>query len=126
MTPRTFLRKRGRDMATEELPKRVFVSHSHADNATAHPLVQALRDAGYEVWYDESNMEAGNLADTIERELRDADVCVVVLSPEAVASPWVKSEWYAAWELMRDPNQRLKALVPVIAAPCDIPILLRG
>ncbi len=38
---------------------RVFVSHSHQDNAFCQQIVQALRDAGADVWYDEHNLRLG-------------------------------------------------------------------
>ena len=37
-------------------PLRIFVSHSHQDDAFARGLVAALRGAGSDVWYDEHNM----------------------------------------------------------------------
>ena len=49
---------------------KIFVSHSHQDDATSHTLVDGLRDAGADVWYDEYNMGAGRLMDVIDRELR--------------------------------------------------------
>ena len=48
---------------------RVFVSHSHEDDAFCQPVVTALRDAGADVWYDEHNLGSGNLMDVIMREL---------------------------------------------------------
>jgi predicted esterase len=49
---------------------RIFVSHSHKDDWFAHQLVNALRSAGADVWYDEHNMSAGSLNAIIEREVR--------------------------------------------------------
>jgi len=55
---------------------RVFVSHSHADNAYCRAFVTALRkglnDADGKrtlVWYDESNMTDGELLRTIQPEI---------------------------------------------------------
>jgi hypothetical protein len=41
------------------IPSHVFVSHSHADNEFCRRLVQTLRNAGLNVWYDEQNLSAG-------------------------------------------------------------------
>jgi len=49
---------------------RVFVSHSHEDDAFCRALVAGLRAAGADVWYDEHNLGSGQLLDTIEAELR--------------------------------------------------------
>jgi hypothetical protein len=35
---------------------RIFVSHSHKDDAACHARVAALRDASADVWYDEHNL----------------------------------------------------------------------
>ena len=53
-------------MATLE----IFVSHSHEDDAFCRLLVDALRHAGADVWYDEHNLVSGQLLDVIEHELR--------------------------------------------------------
>jgi hypothetical protein len=110
-------------MSSTRPARRVFVSHSHSDNDFSRKLVQSLVGAGLDVWYDERNLGAGYLGPTIERELQSSDSYIVILSP-AAASQWVQSEWYAAWELLREGKMRL--FVPVVAAECEIPLLLRG
>src|SRR5689334_5381494 len=81
---------------------RIFVSHSHQDNAFCHVLVKALRGAGVDVWYDEHNMGSGRLGPTIEREERERPVFVVILSPAALHSPWVEDETRWAYGLWRN------------------------
>src|SRR5271165_130016 len=111
-------------MSTEVAAKRIFVSHSHADNEFSRRLVQSLTDAGLDVWYDEQNLGAGHLAEIIERELSSADSYIIVLSPHAMASPWVQDERQAAWDLRRE--GKIHYFVPVVAEECEIPLLLRG
>jgi predicted esterase len=65
---------------------RIFVSHSYKDDAACHALVDALRGAGADVWYDEHNMTSGRLGPTSERELRARPVFIVMLSPAALTS----------------------------------------
>lgn len=103
---------------------RVFVSHSHSDNLFARKLVSALTDAGISVWYDEVSLGAGNLGQIIEQELLASDAYIVIFTPSSVTSQFVRSEWYAAWELQREGKMRL--FVPVVAEPCEIPLLLRA
>ena len=93
---------------------RVFVSHSHQDNDFCHAIVQALRDAGADVWYDEHNLGSGRLGPTIERELRDRPVFVVILSPSALQSQWVEDETRWAYGLQRKDTKRI--IQPVVAA----------
>ncbi|HEY1391421.1 MAG TPA: toll/interleukin-1 receptor domain-containing protein [Ktedonobacterales bacterium] len=105
---------------------RVFVSHSHEDTAFCHALVQALRGAGADVWYDEHNMGSGRLGPTIEREVRERPVFVVILSPAALHSPWVEDETGWAYGLLRKEANRL--ILPVTAAALqenDIWLFLR-
>ncbi len=110
-------------MSSSEPAKRIFVSHSHADNDFSRKLVQSLSDVDIDVWYDERKLGAGTLAQNIEQALLAADSYIVILSPAAVASPWVQMEWYAALELYRESKIRF---IPVIVEDCEIPLLLRG
>ncbi len=49
---------------------------------------------------------------------------VIVLSPAAVASRWVREEMDAAKALeYEDPEQRI--ILPVVAQPCEIPLFFR-
>ncbi|MGZ3681757.1 MAG: toll/interleukin-1 receptor domain-containing protein [Ktedonobacterales bacterium] len=104
--------------------QRVFISHSHQDAAFSERVATALIAAGLDVWYDEMNMGVGHLAPAIEHELVSRDTFLLVLSPAALASQWVQSEWYAAWELLG--QGKIRAFIPIIAERCEIPLLLRG
>jgi tetratricopeptide (TPR) repeat protein len=93
---------------------KIFVSHSHHDDALCRQLVADLRTADTDVWYDEHNLGSGQLIDTIERELRDRPVFIVILSPPALSSPWVRDETKWAYNLYRrDQTQRI--ILPVLA-----------
>ena len=107
---------------------RIFVSHSHSDNAYCRAFVAALRDAlggaDEAVWYDEHNLGWGNIRRTIERELEQRQHFIAILSPAAVESPWVNDEIDAALGLLREGRMRTVAFVT--AVKCDVPRLLRG
>lgn len=91
----------------------VFVSHAQEDYAFCREVVEGLRGAGADVWYDEHNMGPGLLMDTIEREMRRRPVFVLVLSPAALRSKWVhdECEWAYA-QKKRDPS---RIILPVVA-----------
>ena len=93
---------------------KVFVSHSHQDDAFCRQLVSALRGAGVDVWYDEHNMGSGQLGPTIERELKERPEFVLILSPAALASAWVEDEARWAYELYR--KDRSHTILLVLAA----------
>src|SRR5260221_12627061 len=94
---------------------RIFVSHSHEDDAFCRALVDDLRTAGADVWYDEHNLGSGQLMTVIQRELGSRPVFVVILTKATFASHWVRRETLWAYELAdRDPT---RILLPVTAGP---------
>ena len=96
---------------------RIFVSHSHEDDAFCRALVQGLRQAGADVWYDEHNLGSGQLMTVIQRELGSRPVFVVILTRATFASRWVRRETLWAYELGdRDPT---RILLPVTAGPIE-------
>lgn len=104
---------------------RIFVSHSSADNTFCEALVQALRTAGADVWYDQQNIGTGQLTETITQELRSRTVFVLVLSKAAFASPWVHSECQWAFNLhQREPTRVILPVVAQAIAPSDFDAML--
>jgi tetratricopeptide (TPR) repeat protein len=96
---------------------KVFVSHSSEDKAFAHTLVDALRGAGADVWYDELNLGPGRLLDIIQKELARRPVFIVVLSKAAFTSGWVRDECRWAYNLFKRTPSRI--VMPVVASPID-------
>lgn len=106
---------------------RIFVSHSHTDDEFADQLVVELRNAGADVWYDKENLGQAHIRDTVEREMRKRDVFIVVLSPTALESKWVKAEINAALDLQDDNKSRV--ILPIVAETVnqgDITAFLRN
>ena len=96
---------------------RVFVSHSHEDDAFCRALVAGLRRAGSDVWYDEHNLGSGQLMTVIQRELGSRPVFIVILTKATFASLWVRRETMWAYELAdRDPTH---IILPVTAGPIE-------
>jgi TIR domain-containing protein len=80
------------DMAGMATPT-IFVSHSHNDNSWCRSFVSALKSAGYDVWYDESSLQAGqSFIKKIEQEIETRHVFLIVLTPESWTSKWVRRE----------------------------------
>lgn len=100
---------------------RIFLSHSHEDNAWCRQFVEGLREIGADVWYDEHNLGYGVLQDTIDRQLRDRPTFVVVLTPASTRSAWVRLEMDAAMRLQQKEPERI--ILPVIAETCEMPLL---
>ncbi len=94
---------------------RVFISHSTKDAKFVDGLVQRLRDHYITSWYAPRHMPGGYFKSNIEQALRDCDWFLLVLSPEALESEWVKLEVDIAMADTRFKNK----VIPVLAHACD-------
>ncbi len=72
----------------------VFLSYSRADRVAAEIASRLLRDAGFSVWIDNTNLAPGTASwqAAIEQAINQSQIIVVLLSPEAKASEWVGIE----------------------------------
>jgi len=94
----------------------VFISYSRADLAFVDQLANDIRDAGFDVWYDVSELEGGDRWSTeIEKAIRGSQHVIVVLSPDSVNSEWVEREYLLAGKLK-------KIVVPLYYRPCELPM----
>lgn len=74
-------------------PTEIFLSHPSKDRRFAVRLAERLRRDGFSVWYSERYIAgAQQWHDEIGAALRRCDWFVLVLSPSAVRSKWVKHE----------------------------------
>lgn len=94
----------------------IFVSHSHKDEAFTERLVADLHQAGAEVWVDVAGITHGNFMQHIDEALAHCDWLVLVLTPHALASQYVKDEVYAG--LHRVKQGYMCDVIPVLAARC--------
>jgi len=79
-------------------------------------LVQALRAHGVRAWYSEAHIVgAQQWHDEIGRALARCDWFLLILSPAAVKSKWVKRELLFA---LQD-DRYLERIVPILRKPCD-------
>ena len=75
------------------MPLEVFLSHSSVDRTFVKKLAHTLRCHGVPVWYSETNKRGAQVwHDEIGGALRRCDWMVLILSPDAVDSKWVKRE----------------------------------
>src|SRR6185437_12548250 len=96
---------------------RVFVSHSSSDVAFASRFSQDLRQLGADVWLDSSHLGAGDFVARINAALQGSDVFVLVLTPTALESKWVRQEMNAA--ITREQQGLLGSLFVVEAQHCS-------
>ncbi len=70
----------------------LFVSYSRADQKRALPIIMALEQAGFRVWWD-GLLEGGDtFLPTTEAALEGADAVVVLWSKTSIDSHWVRDE----------------------------------
>lgn len=72
---------------------KLFISHAWEDKEFAKPLADALRAAGYEVWFDEYAFRLGDsLLGKINEGILAADFGVVVFSQDYLRKFWTRTE----------------------------------
>lgn len=97
------------------MPKEVFVSHSHKDQAFVGWLAGVLQGYGIPVWHGDDNIRgAQQWHDEIGRALQRCDWFIVVLSPDSVDSIWVKRELLYALQQDRFEGR----IVPLLQRAC--------
>ncbi|MDX6382539.1 MAG: hypothetical protein QOK48_112 [Blastocatellia bacterium] len=103
----------------------VFLSHNAKDKPRVRRLAERLREAGLRVWFDEWNVEFGDIiALKVNEGLNQSRVLLLCISPNALASNWVALERSTA--IHRDPSNKGRRFIPLLLADCDLPGTLRG
>ncbi len=98
-------------------PAEIFLSHSSKDQAFVGRLAAALGRHGLKVFYSKKSIRgAQQWHDEIGRALARCDWFLLVLSPAAVGSEWVKRELVCALQSKR----YRKHIAPLLLKPCKI------
>lgn len=92
----------------------IFISYSRKDEVFARRLAASLSDMGVDVWIDVDDIPVGKKwSSAIQRGLDSADLMILVISPDSMASQNVEDEW----QYFLDNG---KTVVPVLARPTKI------
>jgi len=102
---------------------RVFLSYAQSDREVAKELASRLEEAGHSVWLPDDELFPGeNWALEIGKALNESEAMVVLLSPQAMKSDWVRKEI----EFALGARQYRGRLIPVMVKPTsDIPWILK-
>ncbi|MGI4814723.1 MAG: SUMF1/EgtB/PvdO family nonheme iron enzyme [Janthinobacterium lividum] len=92
----------------------IFISYKKEDVLLTERIASALQGEGFSVWWDDGLTPREAWDATIEHEIAAAAAVVVLWTPRAVLSDWVRTEAHYA--------QDRGKLIPVLAEPCSIPI----
>jgi len=76
---------------------RAFISYKSEYRDIASRLRNTLQDWGYRTWFDVDDIKEGFFRDAIQQGLESASVVIGVLTPEALKSREVLSEWNYAY-----------------------------
>ncbi len=95
----------------------IFLSYSKSDRPRAKSIAEMLEGRGWSVWWDRVIPIGRTWDDIIEEEISKARSVVVLWSPSAVASDWVKNE-------ARDAMER-HIIIPATISPVRLPIEFR-
>ena len=104
---------------------KVFISHADTDKTFVRKVVAGLEEAGFEAWDASREILPGdNWADITARALQESEAMVVLLSPDALRSGWVRREIDYALGEQRYAN-RLIPVLPKELNEEEIPWILR-
>jgi hypothetical protein len=96
-------------------PRRIFLSYAPSDRQLAETLAKDLSAAGFAVWSDQEALPGDNWARKVGEALEESEAMVVIVSPAAAKSEWVRREVEFALGSPRYAGR----LIPVIAKPTD-------
>jgi TolB-like protein/Tfp pilus assembly protein PilF len=122
----------GEDKAGVGAPA-VFISYASQDATAAARICSALRQAGIEVWFDQSELRGGDVWDRqIRQQIHECRLFMPVVSAntEARVEGYFRREWKLAVDRTHDLSERVAFLVPIVIdstpeAKADVPDAFR-
>lgn len=98
--------------------QRIFISYSRKDINFVRKLAGDLEKAGYDVWWDLTDLRGGDdWPRVIPAAIESSQYVIVVLSPNSAISDWVEKEYTQALSLH-------KKIIPIMLARTNIPFAL--
>jgi dienelactone hydrolase len=97
--------------------KAVFLSYASQDAEAAQSLCKALRAAGIEVWFDQSELRGGDVWDRkIRQQIRDCVVFIPIISAHTQQRPegYFRLEWRLAEQRSHLMGRNRTFIVPVV------------
>ncbi len=76
----------------------LFVSYSHSDTAVVYPVLDALHDRKYRIWYDESCENGNDFRDELRRRIEKCEAVLLFVSKASMASKFCGMEIIVACE----------------------------
>ena len=76
----------------------LFVSYSHRDSKQVYPILDALHDKKYRIWYDESCENGSDFREELRHRIENAEAVILFVSKASMASPFCGMEIIVARE----------------------------
>ena len=95
----------------------VFLSYASQDAQAAARICEALRAAGIEVWFDQSELRGGDAWDSqIKKQIHDCALFIPLISAHTNARTegYFRREWKLATRRLLDMADDVAFLVPVV------------
>jgi TolB-like protein/Tfp pilus assembly protein PilF len=108
---------RGRIRVVSEPSRAVFLSYASPDAEAARKICDALRKAGIEVWFDQTELRGGDAWDqSIRQQIRDCRLFIPIISArsEQKLEGYFRREWKLAADRTDDMDSAVPFLVPVV------------
>ena len=98
--------------------EKLFISYSRKDMDFVRKLAGDLEKAGYDVWWDITDLQGGDdWVSKIPDAINASQFMLVVLTPNSIASEWVRKEYTQALSLR-------KKIIPLMLIPSSMPFAL--
>jgi hypothetical protein len=102
---------------------RIFISYSRIDSAIADRISAALQDDGHQIWkWDETLKPGDNIAKKTSEGIRKADVFLLIVSENSLASKWVMHEFSTL--ALSEISRRELRIIPVLIDQSTVPSYL--
>ena len=99
----------------------LFISYSHRDTEKVYPILDALYDRKYRIWYDESCETGNDFRDELRERIEKCEAVVLFVSEASMLSPFCGMEIIVA----RENGKRLYPIyLDEVAVPPSFQILL--
>lgn len=76
----------------------LFVSYSHRDVEQVYPILDALHDRKYRIWYDESCENGNDFREELRTRIQESEAILLFVSASSMASPYCGMEVIVACE----------------------------
>ena len=76
----------------------LFISYSHRDTAKVYPILDALYDRKYRIWYDESCENGNDFRDELRHRIEKCSAVILFVSKASMTSPFCGMEVIVARE----------------------------